>query len=100
MSSSNSAELGNHILHTIFRESVKDNVPLDVPLDVPLGQDLDEVILTAIRKNNKVTRAAIAKIAYVSEKTVGRRISELHKIKFIGTGWHGHWEILEEKTEN
>ena len=83
-----------------WSDSVKDNVPHDVPHDVPLGLSLDDIILNAIRENNNVTRAAIAKMANVSQKTIGRRIKELSAIRYIGSGNNGHWEIVAEKSEN
>lgn len=55
--------------------------------------DIDALIYAEISKNPKVTRAAIAELARVSEKTIERRLKELPDIVYVGRGSNGHWEI-------
>jgi ATP-dependent DNA helicase RecG len=62
-----------------------------------VGQDiaeLQELIITLIRENNKVTKQQIAKAASVSEKTVERQMKRMSNIKFVGKGYSGYWEII------
>ena len=66
------------------------NLNYDVPQD-----KLDNKILELIRKNNRVTAENIAAEIGVSSKTVKRHIKRMDYIKYIGSGYSGHWEIIE-----
>ena len=83
----------------VFRKkAAKGNQP-DVPQDVPQGVlqgDIDSRILELIRKNNKVSAEAIARELSVSSKTVKRHIEKMPNVKYVGSGFSGHWEIVEE----
>lgn len=70
-------------------------VPQDVPQGVP--QDvLEDAIIAAIRANPKVSREEIAQKANVSSKTIARKMNKMrYKIRFVGRGYSGHWEELE-----
>lgn len=70
------------------------NLNYDVPQDVPQDK-LDNKILELIRKNNRVTAENIAAEIGVSSKTVKRHIKRMDYIKYIGSGYSGHWEIIE-----
>lgn len=73
-------------------------VPQDVLQTVP--QDLDLFILNEIKSNNKVTRDEIAMKAKVSSKTVARHIEKMKdKIQFAGSGFSGHWEIINGESK-
>lgn len=61
----------------------------DVGQDV--GQEIEIKLL--IRKNNKVTKKQIASILGVSEKTIERQMQKMVDVKYIGSGYSGHWEI-------
>ena len=72
------------------------NVPHDVPHSVPQGRDeLIEFIKAQVRFNNKITRQAIAEGAGVSVKTIQRTLNEIDKLKYVGSGNSGHWELKE-----
>lgn len=61
-----------------------------------VSQDLTLLIIDEIKKNSKITREVIAKKANVSSKTIGRHIEKMKdKIKYVGSGFSGHWEIIE-----
>ena len=70
------------------------NLNYDVPQDV-LQDKLDNKIVELIRKNNRVTAEKIASEIGVSSKTVKRHIKKMDYIKYIGSGYSGHWEIIE-----
>ena len=74
----------------------KDNtgiVPQDVPQDVP--RDVPQAIAALIKNNPKITREDIALQLGPSVKTIGRYIAKLPNIKYVGSGYSGHWEIVE-----
>ena len=83
---------------TVIMPNLNYDVPQDVPQDVSqdVPQDkLDNKILELIRKNNRVTAESIAAEIGVSSKTVKRHIKRMDYIKYIGSGYSGHWEIIE-----
>lgn len=55
--------------------------------------------MSAIRKmiieNNKVTVKDILARFNISPETVRRRIKNMQDVKFVGSGYSGHWEIKE-----
>ena len=75
--------------------SVAQNVAQNVAQDVAQNNYLSELIIAEIRNNNKITRAEIAQKANVSVKTVERELKQMSDIKYIGSGYSGHWEIEE-----
>ncbi len=56
---------------------------------------LDEQILKLIRENNKINRNSMAIVLGVSSKTIKRHIKEMDNIRYIGSGYSGHWEIID-----
>lgn len=47
-----------------------------------------------IQKDGKVSREDIAKKAHVSVKTIQREIKRMPNIRYVGSGYSGHWEII------
>ena len=45
--------------------------------------------------NDKISTESIAKILGVSSKTIKRHIKEMDNVRYIGSGYSGHWEIIE-----
>ena len=43
------------------------------------------------------TREELAALLHVSVKTIGRRLAKLPHIKYVGSGYSGHWEIIENE---
>ena len=70
------------------------DVPQGVPQDVPQDH-LDVQILELMRANDKISTESIAKTLGVSSKTIKRRIKEMDNVRYIGSGYSGHWEIIE-----
>lgn len=62
----------------------------DVPQD-----HLDVQILELMRANDKISTKSIAKTLGVNSKTIKRRIKEMDNVRYIGSGYSGHWEIIE-----
>lgn len=70
------------------------NVPLE-NLELPKLLEIEKLILSLINENNKITRKEMGEKLHFSEKTIGRYLSKMEdKVKFIGRGSNGHWEIL------
>ena len=59
---------------------------------------LIEFIKKKVRNNDRVTRKEIADEAGVSLKTIERMIKEIDDLKYVGSGYSGHWE--KTGTEN
>lgn len=70
-----------------YGEDSKTHVAQDV------AQELSVVILSEIRKNNKITRKKIAEIAHVSVKTVEREMKKMDNVHYEGSGRNGYWII-------
>ena len=46
------------------------------------------------KKDDKISTEQMSKILEVSTRTIKRHIKEMNNIKYIGSGYSGHWEIL------
>ena len=66
---------------------------LDVAQDVN-SNDLDTQIIYLIKKDDKISTEQMSKILEVSTRTIKRHIKEMNNIKYIGSGYSGHWKIL------
>ena len=58
------------------------------------GEDMS-AIRKMIIENNKVTVKDISARLNISLETVRRRIKNMPDVKFVGSGYSGHWEIKE-----
>ena len=77
-----------------FVASQEAGVPQGVLQDVLQGVPQD--IASLIKENPKITREELAKLLHVSVKTIGRRLAKLPHIKYVGSGYSGHWVIIEK----
>ena len=56
--------------------------------------EIEDLILSLIKGNNKITRKEIGDKLHSSEKTIGRYLAKMeNKVKYIGRGSNGHWEL-------
>ena len=76
-------------------QGVAQGVAQDVAQD---KNSLIEFIKKKVRNNDRVTRKEIADEAGVSLKTIERMIKEIDDLKYVGSGYSGHWE--KTGTEN
>ena len=73
----------------------------DVPQDDTQGDTqgdtqvsaFDKWIENQIRKNPKITTEELAKVSGKSVITIKRHIAQLSHIKYVGSGYSGHWEV-------
>ena len=63
------------------------------------GDALDIWIEEQIRKNPKITTEELAEISKKGFRTIKRHIAKLAHIKYVGRGYSGHWEIIENNAE-
>jgi len=59
-------------------------------------QDIQEIyqkIIIMIQQNNKITRKDIARELSVGTRTLQRILNEMGNIRYVGSGYSGHWEI-------
>ena len=69
--------------------------PQDVPQDVPQDGTIDERIIALIIKDSSISTEQMAAFIGVSAKTIKRHIKKMNNIKYVGSGYSGHWEIEE-----
>ncbi len=72
------------------------NVRQDVRQDVP-QESMDDKIEKLIRNNQSITAKEMAEHLKVNEKTIRRHIKKMEHINYIGSGFSGHWEIIDEE---
>ena len=94
---------------TAFEVTVPSTV--DVTQDVPQGDTqgdtqggtqgdaLDIWIEEQIRRNPKITTEELARTSKKGLATIKRHIAKLAHIKYVGSGYSGHWEIVENDAE-
>ena len=83
----------NDFILRLYNLNYSVKVSQDVPQGVP-QDNLDKKILDLIKNNNKISTHEIGNILGVSDKTVKRHIKNIDNLKYIGSGYSGHWEII------
>ena len=78
---------------TEYDKKLELDVTQDVTQDVN-SNDLDTQIINLIKIDGKVSTEQMSNIFEVSTRTIKRHIKEMNNIKYIGSGYSGHWEIL------
>jgi len=59
------------------------------------GNALDRWIEEQIRRNPHITTEELAEMSKKGLRTIKRHIAKLTHIKYVGSGYSGHWEIVE-----
>lgn len=67
--------------------------------DIPTKAELDKWIVMQIRKNPKITTEKLALMSKRSVITIKRHIAKLDNIRFVGSGFSGHWEAVNEEND-
>ena len=60
-------------------------------------ESMDDKIEKLIRNNPSITAKEMAEHFKVNEKTIRRHIKKMKHINYIGSGFSGHWEIIDEE---
>lgn len=71
-------------------------VPQDVTQGVPQDDNLDAWIEENIRQNPKITTDELAKLSNKGIATIKRHIAKMPHIRYVGSGYSGHWEITKK----
>ena len=73
-----------------------ENVPQDGTQevkDVPQDDELDLWIEQQVKSNPKITTEKLSSLSGKNAKTIKRHIAKMPHIKYIGSGYSGHWEV-------
>ena len=74
-------------------------VTQDVTQGVTQGKKLDMWIEEQIRNNPQITTEELAKSSGFTSRTIKRHIIKLSHIRYVGSGYSVHWEIVENDAE-
>ena len=77
-------------------QDVTQDVPQGVTQGVPQDDNLDAWIEKKIRQNPKITTDELAKLSNKGIATIKRHIAKMPHIRYVGSGYSGHWEITEK----
>ena len=87
---------------------LNEGVPQDVPQggtqddtqgdtqDDTQGLDLDSWIENEIANNPKITTEELAQKSKKGIRTIKRHLAKLKHINYVGSGYSGHWEIIQK----
>ena len=59
--------------------------------------DLDKWIEKQMRHNPQITTEELAKISKKGLRTIKRHIANMPHIRYVGSGYSGHWEVLDKE---
>lgn len=76
-------------------DGVSPGVPQGVTVEMN-DKSLDEQIIELILNDSKITTKKMAEILDVSGRTIKRHIASMQNVKYIGSGYSGHWEITKD----
>ena len=90
---------GGFVVVTFIRPSKGDTkgVPQGVPQDVPQDKELDDWIEKQIRNNPQISTEDLAKLSNRSSKTIKRHLAKMPHVRYVGSGYSGHWEVLDKE---
>ena len=60
-------------------------------------QGIDAIIIQEIRKNPQITTEELAQIANKGIATIKRHIAKLPDVRYVGSGYSGHWEVRKKE---
>ena len=60
------------------------------------GLDLDTWIENEIASNPKITTEELAQKSKKGIRTIKRHLTKLKHINYVGSGYSGHWEIIQK----
>lgn len=63
-----------------------------------IQDNLNRQIIALIKKNNKMSTERMAIALGVSATTIKRRIKTMENVRYIGSGYSGHWEVLIDEN--
>ena len=90
---------GGFVVVTFMRPTmgVTQDVTQDVTQGVTQKDTLDVKIEKAIKENLNVTTEDLAKQFGVTSMTIKRHLAKMPHIRYVGSGYSGHWEVLDKE---
>ena len=90
---------GGFVVVTFMRpaKGVTQDVTQGVTQGVTQEDSLDRKIENAIKENLKVTTEDLAKQFGVTSMTIKRHLAKMPHIRYVGSGYSGHWEVLDKE---
>lgn len=85
-----------HVLNDGVPQSGTQNDTQGDTQDDTQGLDLDSWIENEIANNPKITTEELARLSGKSIITIKRHLAKLKHINFVGSGYSGHWEIIQQ----
>lgn len=85
-----------HVLNEGDTQSVPQDGTQDDTQDDTQGLDLDTWIENEIARNPKITTEELAHLSGKSIITIKRHLAKLKHINYVGSGYSGHWEIIQK----
>ena len=82
---------GDFVVETFMRPTK------GITQDVTQTDTLDGKIEKAIKENLKVTTEDLAKQFGVTSMTIKRHLAKMPHIRYVGSGYSGHWEVLDQE---
>ena len=73
-----------------------DNRRLEGNIFVLQACEFDEWIENQIRQNPHITTEKLAKMSKKGLRTVKRHIANMPHIRYVGSGYSGHWEVIDK----
>ena len=64
---------------------------------VTQDKELDDWIGKQIRNNPQISTEDLAKLSNRSSKTIKRHLAKMPHIRYMGSGYSGHWEVLDKE---
>ena len=61
------------------------------------GGNLDKWIEAQIRQNPRITTEELARKSNKGIATIKRHLAKLPHIRYVGSGYSGHWEVLDKE---
>ena len=93
----NSYFLAHLDIHPAFRDAGgTQDVHQDGTQGGTQGNELDTWIEKEIRHNPQITADELAKMSQKGLRTIKRHISKLPHIRYVGSGYSGHWEVNDD----
>ena len=83
------------VLHILNEGGTQDDTQGDTQDDTQ-GLDLDSWIENEIANNPKITTEELARLSGKSIITIKRHLAKLKHINYVGSGYSGHWEIIQK----
>ena len=78
-------------------QDVTQGVTQDVTQGVPQDKELDDWIEKQIRNNSQISTEDLVNLSNRSSKTIKRHLAKMSHIRYVGSGYSGHWEVLDKE---